>query len=331
MAVKGLGRVEGHAFLSYVREDSTMVDQFEQALHIAGIPVWRDTSDLWPGEDWREKIREAITDNALVFIACFSTNSLARVKSYHNAELALAVEELRLRRPEQPWLIPVRFDDCEIPDRDIGGGRRLSSLQWVDVFGSSFDTGIERLVAVIRRILGPPSATEMQARDEERQEAGDATLATLIRNRLLFVPRMRSLYIVDPESEPTQMISKLARRHRLEPGEELIAIWRLGSRMPWGSSDSLAFTTSRISIADAARDLSIPYLRFGELEFKERHKTTVGSPNAQSDAWWITIEGPELNWKSPGFGVLSPDPGPIVIFLNEIKKLSINQRRKDRG
>ena len=49
-----------------------------QLLEAAGIPVWRDTADLWPGEDWRMNIRRAITDNALVFIACFSLVSLAR-------------------------------------------------------------------------------------------------------------------------------------------------------------------------------------------------------------------------------------------------------------
>ena len=54
----------------------------------------------------------------------------------------LAVEQLRLRRPEQPWLIPVRLDDCEIPDRDLGGGRMLSSLQRVDLFSEGFDDGV---------------------------------------------------------------------------------------------------------------------------------------------------------------------------------------------
>ncbi len=146
--------VAGHAFLSYVREDSVQVDRLQRVLQEAGIPVWRDRSHLWPGQDWRAKIREAITDDALVFIACFSANSLARVKTYQNEELVLAVEQLRLRQPEQPWLLPVRFDDCQIPDRDLGGGRRLSSLQRVDLFGDSFDEDAARLVAAIRRILG---------------------------------------------------------------------------------------------------------------------------------------------------------------------------------
>jgi hypothetical protein len=81
----------GHAFLSYVREDLDKVDRLQQGLETAGIPVWRDTRDLWPGEDWQMKIRQAITDNAIAFIACFSHNSLAREKTYQNEELTLAI------------------------------------------------------------------------------------------------------------------------------------------------------------------------------------------------------------------------------------------------
>ena len=72
-AMLGRNLSAGHAFISYVREDSNRVDQLQRRLEAAGIPVWRDTADLWPGEDWRAEIRRAISDNALVFIACFPT------------------------------------------------------------------------------------------------------------------------------------------------------------------------------------------------------------------------------------------------------------------
>lgn len=150
----------GHAFISYVREDSGDVDQLQQMLEAAGVQVWRDTADLWPGEDWRAKIRRAITDDALVFIACFSHNSLARKVSYQNEEMALAIDQLRLRRPGKPWLIPVRFDDCDIPDFDIGGGRTLATIQRADVFGDRKGDGIVRLVAAVRRILRQSSAPQ---------------------------------------------------------------------------------------------------------------------------------------------------------------------------
>ena len=147
------GGTQGHAFISYVREDAARVDRLQAVLESAGIQVWRDTEDLWGGEDWRVKIRNAISDGALAFIACFSTHSAARETSYQNEELLLAVEQLRLRPPDRAWLIPVRFDECAIPDLEIGGGRLLSHLQRVDLFDDNWDVGIAKLVASVLRIL----------------------------------------------------------------------------------------------------------------------------------------------------------------------------------
>ena len=147
------GELSGHAFISYARADSLSVDHLQYVLQQAGIRVWRDTADLWPGEDWQLKIRRAIMDDALAFLACFSRNSLARHKSYQNEELALAISQVRLRAPGESWLIPVRFDDCDIPDVDIGGGRSLRSIQGADLFRHQFDEGAARLAVAVQQIL----------------------------------------------------------------------------------------------------------------------------------------------------------------------------------
>jgi TIR domain len=175
----------GHAFISYVREDSSHVDQLQRALEAAGIPVWRDTASLWPGEDWRVNIRRAITNDALAFIACFSRQSWSRDKSFQNEELIVAIDQLRLRRPDVPWLIPVRFDDCAIPDRDLGGGRTLASIQTADLFGEHIADGTARLVTAVLQILkraSIPTASHRtgaasigQARVEVNIAAPDAT------------------------------------------------------------------------------------------------------------------------------------------------------------
>jgi hypothetical protein len=146
-------RSAGRVFVSYVRENSHNADRLQRILEAAGISVWRDTADLWPGENWRAKIRRAITDNTLVFIACFSTQSVARAKSYQNEELLLAIEQLRLRPHDHTWLIPVRFDDCDIPDLELGGGRTLTSIQRVDLFGDRHEVEVARLLATVLRLL----------------------------------------------------------------------------------------------------------------------------------------------------------------------------------
>jgi len=152
--VRAPAKPTGHVFISYIREDSIEVDRLQRLLESAGLRVWRDTADLWPGEDWRVKIRQAIRDDALVFLACFSRRGLTRRRSYQNEELILAIDQMRLRPPGEPWLIPVRFDECDIPDWEIGGGRSLTDIQHADLFDDGFDDAAARLTAAVLRILG---------------------------------------------------------------------------------------------------------------------------------------------------------------------------------
>ena len=105
-------------------------------------------------------IRRAIREDSLVFLACFSQQSVDRARSFQNEELVLAVDELRLRPVDRPWLIPVRLDDCQIPDREIGGGQTLADLQRADLFGDDYEQNADRLVTAIRRILRHGPAAE---------------------------------------------------------------------------------------------------------------------------------------------------------------------------
>jgi hypothetical protein len=143
-----------HAFISHDPEDERTADWLQHILEAAGIRVWRDTVDLLPGQDRRAEIRKAISEGALVFIACFSRFSLARPSSIQNEELLLAVEQLRMRLPDDPWLIPVRFDDCRVPNIEIGGGRTLASLEPADLFSDGAESAAKRVVATVGRLLG---------------------------------------------------------------------------------------------------------------------------------------------------------------------------------
>ena len=144
----------GHAFISYVREDADRVEAIVSALKAADIPLWTDKTKLLPGEDWKLTIRRAIQRNALAFIAVFSSNSQSRDSSYQHEELALAIEQFRQHPPGRVWLLPVRYDDCELPDYDLGAGRTLDSLQRVDLFGDDAMDEMIRLVTAVVRILG---------------------------------------------------------------------------------------------------------------------------------------------------------------------------------
>ena len=152
----------GQVFLCYVREDADEADRLQQVLERAGIKVWRDNERIRPGQGWRLEVRKAITTPRLAFIACFSERSRSKASSYQNEELRLAIDQMRLLQPGVPWLIPVRFDPCSLPEFDLGGGRLLASLHTADLFGSNYEFQAERLVQAIRQLLAdePASVTD---------------------------------------------------------------------------------------------------------------------------------------------------------------------------
>jgi hypothetical protein len=145
----------GHAFISSDPGDELQAGQLQHSLETTGIPVWRDTHSLSPGQDRPTAIRQAITAGTLAFIACFSRASISRNRSHQRHQLGLAIEELRLRDPARSWLIPVRFDNCTIPDLDIGAGRTLASIHPIDLFGRQSEENLARLVTAIQAILDP--------------------------------------------------------------------------------------------------------------------------------------------------------------------------------
>lgn len=137
-----------HAFISYVREDSALVDKLSQALRENGVTVWLDRNDIRPGQDWPNAIRDAIEKGAF-FIACFSHNYLEKKKTHMNEELILAVETLRKMQTNQVWFIPVMLSNCDIPNRSIGAGRTLSVFQKADLY-TNWDDGITRILSTVQ-------------------------------------------------------------------------------------------------------------------------------------------------------------------------------------
>jgi hypothetical protein len=136
-----------HVFISYVSEDRVAVAHLCDSLRLYDIEVWLDKDQLKPGQRWADAIRSAISEGAF-FIACFSRAYNERLKTYMNEELTLAIDELRQRSTNQAWFIPVLLDECEVPNRSIGGGETLQSLQWVNLYENRND-GIGRILSTV--------------------------------------------------------------------------------------------------------------------------------------------------------------------------------------
>jgi hypothetical protein len=63
-------------FISYGRSDaSTFVDRLSRDLGEAGLEVWRDTSDIRPGQPWDAEVAAAIK-NSDVMVAILTPHSV---------------------------------------------------------------------------------------------------------------------------------------------------------------------------------------------------------------------------------------------------------------
>ena len=160
-------------FISYVSENIEIVKRLYQELKAHGIQVWLDQNDIDPGSRWEQAIRKAIHQGAF-FIACFSEEYNNRDKTYMNEELTLAIDELRQLPTDQIWFIPVKLNDCEIPDRDIGGGKTLRALQYVNLY-EDWDVNLQRILTVVQARLSEPvinvSTAEQREVEAQPQDA----------------------------------------------------------------------------------------------------------------------------------------------------------------
>ena len=138
-----------HAFFSYRREDWPLIEVFYNKCKSQGIRVWLDKDKIDPGNRWKMEVRKAIQEGVF-FLAFFSRQSLEREVSYQNTELVIAIEELQRRPAERSWFIPIRLDECNVPERSIGGGETLADLQWTDFFPES-DDAEDRIISLLKK------------------------------------------------------------------------------------------------------------------------------------------------------------------------------------
>ena len=65
-----------------------------------------------------------------------------------NEELALAIDRLRKIHYARAWFITILLSECDVPNRDIGGGSTIRDIQWLQLY-EDWSTGIEKLLSVI--------------------------------------------------------------------------------------------------------------------------------------------------------------------------------------
>ncbi len=128
-------------FLCHASEDKRLVQKIYKKLKADGFAPWLDKEDLLPGQLWKEEIPRVI-HSAACMLVFLSTTSVAK-RGYIQKELKLALETLDEIPEGQIFLIPVRIDDCKIPNRFAG-------IHCCDLFE---EDGYERIVNALSRSI----------------------------------------------------------------------------------------------------------------------------------------------------------------------------------
>jgi hypothetical protein len=102
-------------FLCHSSGDKERVRQLYHQLTADGVRCWFDEEDLLPGQDWESEISKAIRRSRFV-LACISNSSISK-SGFVQKELRLALDVAGEQPDGSTFLIPVRLEQCEIPDR----------------------------------------------------------------------------------------------------------------------------------------------------------------------------------------------------------------------
>jgi len=130
-------------FVSYARRDLDRAREVYRHLTRSGISCWMDETQLRTGQDWKLEIDKAIRA-CHIFVACLSTNSVDH-RGFFQTELRTAYEVWKTMPSGQPFLLPIRLDECEIP-------QEVQSAHSLDFFHPE---GSLKLVADVLHYLAP--------------------------------------------------------------------------------------------------------------------------------------------------------------------------------
>ena len=125
-------------FISYAHEDQRRVSEIVNFLVKTNYDVWVDYKNLLPGQKWELEIKNAIKSCDYVLV-CISSNSV-RKRGFIQKELKVAFQIYELFPEGEVFIIPVRLDECEIPNQ-------FNSIHCTDLFES------ESLVKLSNAIL----------------------------------------------------------------------------------------------------------------------------------------------------------------------------------
>ncbi len=135
-------------FLCHAHGDKDAVRALYQRLAREEVDAWLDKSRLLPGQDWAVEIRKAVAQSDVV-IVCLSKQF--NQEGFRQKEVRIALEAADLKPPETIFIIPIRLEECEVPDS-------LNRWHWVNLYEKDGFRALLRALTVRAEQIGalPP-------------------------------------------------------------------------------------------------------------------------------------------------------------------------------
>jgi len=152
-------KTSAQIFLSYSPRDVEKVASLYESLISEGHAPWMDARNILPGENRRLAIERAM-HKADFFIACLSANSVDE-RGLLQSQFKDALTNLRDKLESDIYLIPVRFEECEVPSY-------FQDLQGADLFTQEGPSQL--LVAIKEGLERRKGVTGLDAQKSQKPE-----------------------------------------------------------------------------------------------------------------------------------------------------------------
>ena len=138
-------------FMSYARSDARFCEFLENELKRRGYSIWKDTTDLLVGDDWRRAIADAIEESTHL-IVLLSPRSVERPEVTRELDSAL-----HAGKP----ILPILLEPCPIPEQI----HNINYIDWREGQDFPYSSNFEAL----DEALADPARIELLKQLRERR------------------------------------------------------------------------------------------------------------------------------------------------------------------
>ncbi len=124
-----------YVFVSYSRQDLSLVEKLTSALQQRGVRVWRDLEEIQAGASWIQEIEKGLK----------GASALIYVGSQHSVHSQWMNAEAEAFLTQGKPIIPIIADDAAIDSMPL----RLRQYQWLDI-RHGFERVVDRIVEALR-------------------------------------------------------------------------------------------------------------------------------------------------------------------------------------